>query len=90
MSEITTLNLNQSILTCAQNVLGVNQACIMKNLSSKVVIYTNLATIHLLNNNITEAQNAIESALKYIEPALTQTPIPLLNLMVYLNLKLGK
>lgn len=90
MSQITALNLNQNILTYARNVLGVNQACLLKSFSSKVVIYTNLATAHLLNNNPSAAQNALDNALKNLDPTLQQTPTPLLNLMVYLNLKLGK
>lgn len=84
------MNLNQVIMTCAQNVLGVNQPYLLRTLSSKVAIYTNLASVHLLSNNLTAAQAALDNALKSIEPAHPQTPIPLLNLMVYLNLKLGK
>ena len=66
----------------------------MKDFNSKVVIYTNLATAHLLSNNISAAQTALENALKSLDPAAGQssalTPTPILNLMVYLNLKLGK
>lgn len=83
-------NVTQTILTVARNALGINQAYFTKNLSSKVVIYTNLATAHILNNNLTGAQNAINIALSNIDPALLQIPISLLNLMIYLNLKLGK
>ena len=82
-------NVTQTILTVARNALGINQAHFVKNLSSKVVIYTNLATAHILNNNLTGAQNAINIALSNIDPALLQIPISLLNLMVYLNLRLG-
>lgn len=90
MSQITALNLNQTILTSARNVLGVNQACLLKGFSSKVVIYANLATAHLLNNNLSAAQIALDTALGNIDPTLQQTPTPILNLLVYLNLKLGE
>jgi len=90
LSEINTLNLEQIILTHARNVLGMNQAFLMPSLSSKVVIYANLATIHLLNNNLTSAQSSIDSALKSLDPSTLQTPIPLLNLLIYLNLKMEK
>ena len=83
------MNLDQIILTHARNVLGMNQAFLMPSLSSKVVIYANLATIHLLNNNLPSAQSSIDSALKSLDPSSLQTPIPLLNLLIYLNLKMG-
>jgi len=68
----------------------MNQAFMMPSLSSKVVIYANLATIHLLNNNFSAAQSSIDSALKSLDPNTIQTPIPLLNLLIYLNLRMGK
>lgn len=90
LNQMNSANVTQTILTVARNALGINQAHFVKNLSSKVVIYTNLATAHILNNNLTGAQNAINIALSNIDPALLQIPISLLNLMVYLNLRLGK
>jgi len=90
LNQMNSANVTQTILTVARNALGINQAYFNKNLSSKVVIYTNLATAHILNGNLTGAQNAINIALSNIDPYLTTVPISLLNLMIYLNLKLGK
>ncbi len=83
-------NVTQTILTVARNALGINSAFFTKGLSSKVVIYTNLATAHILNGNLTGAQNAINIALSNIDLNVAQIPMSLLNLMIYLNLKLGK
>jgi len=90
LNQMNSANVTQTILTVARNALGINQAYFNKNLSSKVVIYTNLATAHILNGNLTGAQNAINIALSNIDPYLTTVPISLLNLMIYLNLKLDK
>jgi len=82
-------NVTKNILNITRNALGINQAYFNQDLTSKVVIYTNLASAHILNGNLTGAQNAINIALSNIDPALTMVPISLLNLMIYLNLRLG-
>lgn len=83
-------NVNQLLITSARNVLGINHTHIMDKLSSKIVIYTNLATVHILNNNFTGAQNALNIVLNNLDPNSLQVPIPILNLLVYLNLRIGK
>jgi len=83
-------NVTKNILNITRNALGINQAYFNQDLTSKVVIYTNLASAHILNGNLTGAQNAINIALSNIDQALTMVPISLLNLMIYLNLRLDK
>lgn len=83
-------NVNQLLVTSARNVLGINQTCFMEKLSSKIVIYTNLATVHILNNNFTGAQNALNIVSANLDPNSSQVPIPILNLLIYLNLRIGK
>ena len=90
LGQINSANITQTILTLTRNTLRVSQAHFTKNLSSKLVICTNLANAHTLNNNLTGTQNTINIALSNIDPALVQVPISLLDLMVYLNLRLGK
>ncbi len=90
MNQTSTASMNQNILTSARNVLGVNQTSFMEKINNKVVLYTNLATVHILNNNFTGAQNALNIAYNSLDGNLSQTPVPLLNLLIYLNLKTGK
>lgn len=90
LNQMNSANVTQTILTVARNALGINSAFFTKGLSSKVVIYTNLATAHILNGNLTGAQNAINIALSNIDLNVAQIPMSLLNLMIYLNLKLDK
>ena len=81
------MNISQNILTAARNVLGINQAYFADNIANKTVIFTNLTTIHLLNNNINGAQEALKNAFPVDKNPLP--PLPLLNLKIYFHLRSG-
>lgn len=88
LHKINQMNIGQSILTAARNVLGINQAYFNEAISNKTVIFTNLTTIHLLNNNINGAQDALKNAFPADKNPLP--PLPLLNLKIYFHLRNGK
>lgn len=90
------VNISQTILTTARNVLGINHSYFGEGISNKTVIFTNLATVHLLNNNVNGAQEALKNALLIVEkqqPTTNQispvVPLPLLNLKIYFHLRTG-
>ena len=62
-------------------------------MNNKIILYSNLAMVHILNNNLIGAQNVINIALTTLEnnqpSPNTQIPIPILNLMIYINIRNG-
>ena len=82
------MNIGQNILVAARNILGINQVYFNESISNKTVIFTNLTTIHLLNNNFHGAQEALKNAFPPDKNPLP--PIPLLNLKIYFHLRNGK
>jgi len=90
LNSINKVSLTQTIQTAARNILGNNQAYFAYNMNNKIVIYTNLAMVHIMNNNLAGAQNAINIALSNIENSQSPTaqiPIPLLNMMIYIYIR---
>lgn len=90
MAQTSAAAMTQQINISARNVLGINQTYVTDKISNKVIMYTNLATCHILNNNLTGAQNALQIAYASLDPTNLQTPVPVLNLLIYLNLRIDK
>jgi len=88
LHKINQMNIGQTIMTAARNVLGINQAYFADSIPNKTVIFTNLTTIHLLNNNINGAQDALKNAFPVDKNPLP--PLPLLNLKIYFHLRNGQ
>jgi len=86
LNWINKVGLSQTIQLGARNILGNSVCHFSYNMNNKVIIYTNLAMVHIMNNNINGAQNAINIAVTNLENN-THIPIPLLNLMIYVHIK---
>jgi hypothetical protein len=90
MAQTSAASLTNTIQMSARNILGINQTFVTDKVTNKVIMYTNLATCHILNNNLNGAQNALQIAYASLDPTIPQTPVPVLNLLIFLNLRLGK
>lgn len=84
-------SMNQN-LKC-RNILGLNHTYYLQNMSPKLVLSINIFAIHLLNNNLTQANNMMNNINSMIETIANggqiQYPLPYLNLLIYYHLKNG-
>jgi hypothetical protein len=86
------LSINIPYIDC-RNVLGVNKAYFSK-FSSKTILYTNFAVLHIKNNDLSKAQNCINIVLQEMDININQIsakiPLPILTIQIYLNLRNSK
>ena len=66
----------------------------MQSLPSKQILYINIVQMHLTNNNLEDAERTLKVVLDKMNIApdniASHIPLPLLNIMISLYLKMGK
>jgi hypothetical protein len=76
--------------TLTRNVIGDNSSCFGKVANQMIVLYTNLASVQLMRDNIDTAQKALEKAVSLAQAEKGEDfaiPVPILNIMIYIELK---
>lgn len=83
---------NLTFPTKSRNILGANHTFFMKTLTPKIILFINIISLHLLNNNFQMALTNINNLTASLDNTGTLNvpyPLPLINLMIYYYLSTG-